>query len=983
LSADTVKAREPKSAMSNKKFLIIWLPILVFFTVLLLVLNIALNIGSKWVSSQLGSGTYEVINAAEAENWDTDYYKSDFDSIDDVDAAARELVAEIAGEGIVLAKHENDALPLASGAKVTMLGRTAADPVYGGSGSGSVDTSTAVDAREGLENAGFEINEVVYEKIDEFASDRENARGFIEMDLPDDSTYNIGEMPVSGYDSVKSSFADYSDAALVYIGRPGGEGGDLTQDMDGWDDNYEPGQHQLELNKDEKDLLQLATDNFETVVVLVNSSTSMEMGPIQDNPDIDSVLLIGSPGASGFNAVGDILAGEINPSGRTVDLWAADFTADPTFVNFGEFVYDGIEVSYPSSAIEDATSNATVTDQAPFVNYQEGIYIGYRYYETAAAEGFIDYDEAVVYPFGYGLSFTDFEWKVVDTNLGDVDGEISVDVEVTNVGDAAGKDVVELFYTAPYTPGGIEKSEVVLGAFEKTDVIEPGASEVVTLTLAVEDMASYDYRDNRAYVLEAGDYDLTLRTDSNTIADGVSPVTYTVDSDVVYSGDNKRSSDQTEVTNQFDDVSEAFSDTPEEGKILNMSRADFAGTFPTAPSDDLLKATEAIKAGFAPYDAEKAAEESDVDAPTTGADTDLTLVNLRGLDYDDEKWDELLDALTIDEMEELLLNGAYQTEGIVSVAKPATTDLDGPAGFSSFINASINGVAYPSEVLLAQTWNVDMAYAMGEMLGNESLHKEVSGWYAPALNLHRSPFAGRNFEYYSEDAYLSGAMTLAASNGAASKGLYTTLKHYALNDQETNRVNNGIATWANEQTIREIYLKPFEMAIKNIEMPVPYLADESGTIEETTVGATAVMSSFNRIGATWAGGSVPLMDTVLRGEWGFEGFVISDFNLYRYMNPNQSIAAGTDLTLTFAPSKSFDDTKSAYAQYNMRKATHNILYAVANSNAMNGFAPGAIVEYTPPTWRYIQIGASIVIGLLILAGGVFVVRRVQKHKKSA
>lgn len=980
MSADTVKAREPKNAMTNKKFLAIWVPILAFFTLLLIVANVGLNIGSNWVSSQLGSGTYEVVNDPKAEDWDTDYYKSDFDSIDDVDAAARDLVREITGEGIVLAKHENDALPLDSDAKVTMLGRTAADPVYGGSGSGSVDTSTAVTPQEGLEDAGFEVNEDVLETLDEFAAD--NPRGFIEMDLPEESTYDIGEMPADGYDSVASSFDDYSDAALVYLGRPGGEGGDLTQDMDGWDDNYEDGQHQLELNQDEKDLLDLATDNFDNVVVLVNASTSMEMGPIQNNPDIDSVLLVGSPGASGFDAVGEVLSGDINPSGRTTDLWAADFTADPTFVNFGDFIYENLDVSYPSSAIEDATSNATITDEAPFVNYQEGIYIGYRYYETADAEDFIDYDEAVIYPFGHGLSYTDFEWDVTDSEMGEVDGEISVDVEVTNTGDTAGKDVVELFYSAPYTPGGIEKAEVVLGGFAKTDVIEPGESDTVSITMDVEDMASYDYRDNESYVLEAGDYELTLRTDSHSIADGVDPLAYTVDSDVVYSGENMRSSDQTEVTNQFDDVSEMFSDEPEDGKILNMSREDFEGTFPTAPSDDLYQASEAVKEGFAPYDPEKAAEASDVEAPETDESTDLTLVNLRGKAYDDEQWEELLDSLTVDEMEEMLLNGAYQTDGLVSIAKPMTTDLDGPAGFSSFINASVNGVAYPSEVLLAQTWNVDMGQAMGEMLGNESIHKEVSGWYAPALNLHRSPFAGRNFEYYSEDAFLSGAMTLAVSNGAAEKGLYTTLKHFALNDQETQRVNNGIATWANEQTIREIYLKPFETAVKEIEMPVPYIADESGTIEETTVGSTAVMSSFNRIGATWAGGSTPLMDTVLRGEWGFDGFAISDFNLYRYMPPNQSIEAGTDLTLTFAPSKSFQDTESAYAQHNMRKATHNILYTVANSNAMNGFAPGATVDYTPPTWRYIQIGVSIVMGLLIVAGTVFVVRRVKKHKRA-
>jgi beta-glucosidase len=964
--------------MTNRKFLLIWVPILAFIATVVIIANVALNIGVNWVSSQLGTGTYTVNSPESAEGWDTEYYTSEFASIDEVNAAAQDLVQEIAGEGIVLAKNADSALPLPSGAKVTMLGRSAADPVYGGSGSGSVDTSSAVDARQGLENAGFVINEAVYDKIDAFASD--TRRGFIEMDLPEKSTYNIGEMPVAEYESEKASFAQYNDAALVFIGRPGGEGGDLTQDMTGWDENYVDGQHQLELNKDELDLIDLATENFEKVIVLVNASTTLEMGPVQNNPDVDSVLLIGSPGATGLNAVGQVLAGEINPSGRTVDVWAADFTADPTFVNFGNFIYSNLEVSFPASTIESVSSNATVTPDAPFVNYQEGIYFGYRYYETAAAEGFINYDEAVVYPFGYGLSFTDFEWEVTNSDLGAVDGTISVDLKVTNTGTQAGKDVVELFYSAPYTSGGIEKAEVVLGGFAKTGLIEPGQSETVTVTLAVEDMASYDYEENRAYVLEAGDYELTLRTDSHMVAQGVEPLTYTVDETVVYSGDNSRSSDKTEVTNQFDDVSAAFTDTPEEGKILNMSRADFAGTFPKAPTADLLIANDEVAAGFQPYDAEAAAEASDATEPATGKSTDLTLVDLRGLPIDDPKWDELLDSLSVDDMTTMLLNGAYQTAAILSIAKPVTTDLDGPAGFSSFINASINGVAYPSEVLIAQTWNADMAYAMGEMLGNEAIFKDVAGWYAPAMNLHRSPFAGRNFEYYSEDPFLSGIMATAASNGAAQKGLYTTLKHFALNDQETNRVNNGIATWANEQTIREIYLKPFEMAVKNIEMPVPYISDENGTISETTVGSTAVMSSFNRIGSVWAGGSVPLMTNVLRGEWGFEGFAISDFNLYRYMNPNQSIAAGTDLTLTFAPSKSFDDTTSAYARTNIRNATHNILFAVANSNAMNGVAPGATVTYTPPTWRYIQIGVSAALGLLVVAGGVLVVRRVRKHK---
>lgn len=976
-------AAKVKTPMSNKKFLGIWVPILAVFGVLVIVANIAVSSAFGWIASQFpklgGYGEYTVVNPEAAAGWDSQYYKSEFGSIEEVNDAAREVVQEVAAEGIVLAKNSPDALPLAPGANVTMLGRSAADPVFGGAGSGSVDTTTAVTARQGLEDAGFVINETVYDAIAAHAA--ENPRGHIEMDLPDVSTYYIGEMPASGYEAVSSSFAQYNDAALIYIGRPGGEGGDLTRDMSAWDDNYTEGQHQLELNKDELDLIDLATENFETVVVLVNASTTMEMGPVEDNPDVDAVLLIGSGGATGFAAVGDVLTGDVNPSGRTVGLWSRDFTADPTFVNFGTFIFENVDVSFPVSTLESAASNANVTANAPFLNYQEGIYYGYRYYETAAVEGFIDYDDAVIYPFGYGLSYSSFEWEVTGSDLGPVDGEISVDVAVTNTGEIAGKDVVELYYSAPYTPGGIEKSEVVLGTFAKTDVLAPGASETVTLTLAVEDMASYDYENAQSYVLEAGDYELRVQTDSHNLADGVEPITYTVDSEVVYSGDNARASDAGEVTNRFDDVSAVFSDTPTEGKVLNTSRADFAGTFPTAPTPDLFIASDEIAAGFAAWDHEGVAAASDAEMPVTGQDSDLTLIDLRGLPIDDPKWDELLDSLTVSEMQSMLLNGAYQTTAIPSIAKPPTTELDGPAGFSSFLNASINGVAYPSQYLIAQTWNGDMANAMGTMVGNESIFKEVSGWYAPAMNLHRSPFAGRNFEYYSEDPVLSGVMAGAASNGAAQFGLYTTHKHFALNDQEDSRVDNGIATFANEQTIREIYLKPFEMAVKSVEMPVPYISDDQGTWSEAAVGSSAVMSSFNRIGAVWAGGSRPLQTDVLRGEWGFEGFVISDFNLYPYMNPSQAIAAGTDLTLTFAPSKSYNDTSSAKAQTDIRNATHDILYTVANSNAMNGTAAGATVDYTPPTWVYLQIGVSVVVGLL-LAGGVFMVtRRVLKHRQ--
>lgn len=967
-----------KKRMSNKAFLSIWIPIVALIVVIAVVANMALVVAGGWVASQLGSGTYTFTNSEESADWDTTYYESDYPDIEALDLAARDLVEEIGAGGVVLAKNEAAALPLAATSRVTMLGRAAADPVFGGSGSGSVDTRSAVGARGGLENAGFTVNDQVYAVIEAFTE--ENRRGHIEMDDPESSTYYIGELPVGDYEAQADSFGDYSDAAVVFIGRPGGEGGDLTQDMTGWDDNAQPGQHQLELNQDERDLLELAKERFETVVVVINASTTMEMGDLQGDPGIDAILLAGSPGATGFNGLGRVLSGDVNPSGRTADLWAADFTADPTYVNFGEFYYENIEASYPVSATESATSNATITSDAPFVNYAEGIYYGYRYYETAAVEGFIDYDEAVVYPFGYGLSYTDFTWSVATVDAGDVDGTVTVAVDVTNDGDVAGRDVVQLYYTAPYTPGGIEKSEVVLGGFAKTGIIEPGATEQVTIEIAVEDMASYDYLDNRAYVLEQGDYLLNVRTDSNTVAPGTEPIVYTVDQDVVFSGDNHRVSDTAEVTNQFDDVSAEFTTDGESGLIQVMSREDFAGTFPTAPSGDDLVASENVQQGFEAWDYDAAAEAFEGDMPTTGASSDLSLIDMRGLAKDDPLWEELLDSLTVGEMVDMLLNGAYQTAGIGSIGKPQTLEPDGPAGFSSFINSSINGVAYPSQYLIAQTWDVELGAAMGEMLGNEALLKDINGWYAPGVNLHRSPFGGRNFEYYSEDPVLSGTMLVSVANGVATKGVYAIVKHYAMNEQEANRVNNGIATMATEQTIREIYLKPFEMGVKNITMDVQYLSDDQGTLSETTIGSGGMMSSFNRIGATWAGGSEALMDTVLRDEWGFEGFAISDFNLYPYMNPNEGIHAGTDLTLTFQPSKSFGDTSSAKAVTDIRNATHNILFTVANSNAMNGLAPGATVDYTPPAWVYWQIGITIAVGLAVVGGLVLIVRRVRRHR---
>lgn len=949
-----------KAPMSNKKFLAIWIPVIAVVAVLAIGVNVAVGMFRGAIESYLGAGTYTVEKAKGTDGLDTDYYTADAASVDEAKAASSQLTEDIADEGMVLVKNTG-ALPLATGA-VTLLGRGAADPVYGGTGSGTADTTTAVNIRKGVENAGFTVNDTVYQQLADFAAANpaaEGGRTNIVMDKPEESNYNIGEMPVADYSQASlDSFASFSDAAVIVYGRGGGEGGDLATNMEAWDENAEPGQHQLELNKDEKDVLALAKENFDNVIVVINASTSMELGILEDDPEVDGIILAGSAGVTGFNALGRVLSGEVNPSGRTVDIFSADFTADPSFVNFGDFAYSNLEKSY-------------------FVDFEEGIYTGYRYYETAAEEGFIDYEEAVVYPFGYGLSYTTFDWKLADQRLGGVDGEISVDVEVTNTGDVAGKEVVQVYYTAPYTDGGIEKASVVLGDFAKTGLLEPGASETVTLSFAVEDMASYDSEGAGAYVLEQGAYEIKVQTDSNTPAAGIDPIAYEVGSTVTYT--DGRASDQTPATNRFEDVTSAFTD----GSRTVFSRADFAGTFPTAPTGDDLVADDATAAGFEGFDAKAAAAGSDAEEPTWGADNGLSLIDMRGLPWDHPAWQQLLDQLDKDEVTALLTSGAYNTGALEGIGKIRTNDLDGPAGFSSFINPELwTGTAFPSQYLIGQTWNVDLAKQMGAAVGDEALNMGVNGWYAPGLNLHRSPFVGRNFEYYSEDPVLSGRLATATVDGALTKGVYSFSKHFAMNDQETNRVNgNGLATWATEQTIREIYLKPFELLVKDARGEVKYY-DSEGQLQTAEVGNAAIMSSFNRIGTTWAGGSEALMNSVLRGEWGFRGMAITDFNLYDYMYPDQAWSArGTDLMLTFENFKTVADTDSAFAQQNMRFAMQNILYTVANSNAMNGIAPGASLTYNPAQWEiWVQI-LTIVLWVLVAAALAWTVTRVLRHRR--
>lgn len=862
---------------------------------------------------------------------------------EETSAEATDLVEDIADEGIVLLKNEGSTLPLTAG-NLNVFGWASTNPVYGGTGSGALnDAYHTVTLLEGLENAGFTLNTELSDFYTAYRADRPTiAMGTQDWTLPEPpaSTYTVEMM---------ANAKAFSDTALVVIGRSGGEGADLPTDMaaviDGsWQDgttsyagsytnnsteyaDFEQGQHYLELSKTERDMLDLVCSNFENVIVVYNGANTMELGFVDEYAQIKSVLWCPGTGQSGFNALGSILAGTVNPSGKTADTFVYDLTATPTWNNFHAFSY--------TNADEFAAAGFMIKSTTPrFINYNESIYVGYRFYETAAAEGVIDYATTVQYPFGYGLSYTSFSQTMSDLTV-DGEGNISLDVTVTNTGSVAGKDVVEVYYNPPYTNGGIEKSTANLIAFDKTEMLEPGASETITITFKAEDMASYDADVNKAYVLEAGDYIISINSDSHTVIDSR---TYNVPSTIVYGEGNARSTDATVATNQFD-----FAD----GGVTYLSRADgFANYAEATAAPASYEMSDELKASFinnGNYDPNEYNNADDV-MPTTGASNGLQLVDMRGVDYDDAQWDTFLDQLTINDMDTLIALGGYQTAAVPSIGKVQTYDCDGPASINNNFTG-VGSVGFPSAVMIASTWNQDLASEFGRSIGKMADEMNTTGWYAPAMNNHRSAFAGRNFEYYSEDGVLSGKMAAKAIQGAEEFGVYAYMKHFALNDQEANRCDM-LCTWADEQSIREIYLKPFEISVKE-------------------GGCDAVMSSFNYIGHKWAGACDELLNKVLRDEWGFVGMVLTDyFGVYGYMDADQAIRNGTDFCLVNydTATNHVTDTTSATGVQAMRQASKNILYTVVNSRA---YAEENL-NMGMPTWQIVAIAADVVLAAVLI-----------------
>ena len=866
---------------------------------------------------------------------------------DETNEEAAEVAEEIMEDGIVLLKNES-LLPLNETKKLNIFGWESINPAYGGAGSGGInDLYDIVSLNQGLENAGFSINQELVDFYNNYGADNP------EMSIQKQS-WTLPEPPVDTYsDELIKSAKEYSDVAVVVLSRKAGEGhNDIPMDVrkaaydnnsDEYDD-FPEGEHYLQLSQTERDMVDMVCSNFDNVVVIYNGANQFELGFVDEYPQIKSVVWCPGTGNVGFDALGKVFSGEVNPSGKTPDTFIYDMTTAPWWNNAEKIEYTNLA----DMAVEGMNAGTAQVYAPAFTNYVEGIYVGYKYYETAAQEGAIDYDKTVQYPFGYGLSYTEFEQKMGE--LEEKDGQISVDVEVTNTGDVAGKDVVEVYYNPPYTNGGIEKSSANLIEFAKTDLLQPGKSQTVTVTFSIEDMASYDENNAKAYVLEKGDYMISINSDSHTVLD---QKTYTADADVVYEGENKRASDNTAVTNVFEDA---------KGDVTYLSRADhFANYEEATAAPASAELSEPYVSEYhlnSNFDKTTYLNDEDV-MPTTGADNGLTLADMRDADYDDPRWEKLLDQLTVDEMANMIAMAGYQTAAMDSVGKVATLDFDGPAAINNNFTG-VGSIGFPIEVVVASTWNKELAQAWGECMGKISQEMGAEGWYAPGMNTHRTAFGARNYEYFSEDGVLAGNMGANAVEGARKYGVYSYIKHFALYEGNAKMVS----VWSNEQAIREIYLKPFEISVKQ-------------------GGANAVMVSWSFLGDKWTGECSNLMNTVLRDEWGFRGMALTDFfrnNGHGFMNADAALANGVDAMLsTFnGEENNVANPEHPTSVLQMRNACKNVMYTVVSSWAYDGEHEETGME----NWKKAGIGIDIVIALFMAGMEVLVIKGYKKRKSA-
>ena len=997
--------------------------VLLIFSIALNVLSLTKfdNIFEKFFGSSSSGVRGETYGA------DVDYYKSDFSSASELYAYEEKKVAEIAEEGITLLEN-NGILPLDLGTKLSIFSHSSVDLVSGGSGSGSGSFELTKDLKEGLEGAGLVVNDTLWNFYKSGAGSKYK-RGIGVVNYGADLDWSINECPldvITSNSAVMSSLE--GSVAMFVLSRTGGEGGDEARDMAAF--GGKAGNHYLEPDDTELEIISYLNDNFDDVILIINCNNAIELGWVSQYENISAVVNFPGSGRTGTYGLGYMLTGidangnEISPSGHLVDTWVYDNFSSPAMQNMGDFQFDGTNYYY--------------------VNYSEGIYVGYRYYETRYEDvvlgrenvGEYDYKNTVIYPFGYGLSYTKFQWSDFTMSNADSNGNIKISVKVTNVGERTGKDVVQIYGQAPYK-GNVEKSSVLLVGFAKTSDLAPGESQIVNITVSLKDLTSYDTSANGGkggYILDEGNYYLTAASNAHEAINSILAVKDNAEacqvdySKIVESKQDDSAALATEnmvgihvqgdydsttystageglavIENHFDDASLA------DAKYLtrnNWTMMDNDGLRYGYISDIVSRAEVGGKQFRAEASAELVAalksffslnpnEGQEIVNVTFGAEQKVDLIDLRGLPYDDPLWETLLDQISYSELSKLIDECGYCSPAVDSMNKPKVTDLDGPAGLNDIIahgsmpiGEGLQAMTWPTQYMLACTWNITLAEEMGRGIAEDGLYSGTCGWYGPGMNIHRTPFAGRNFEYYSEDAFLSGVFGKAEVNGAAQKGMYAFIKHFALNDQETHRDERGIATFAEEQAIREIYLKPFEMTIIDNTVEIFYneaVLDENGDVvgyekRTTTVpAATAVMTSFNRIGATWAGGHYGLITEVLREEWGFNGFVLTDYEVGSgkgsYMDTLQSLAAGGDgklKTVGMDALFGFDISEHPEYQGYGRDAAHHILYTVVNSAGMNGFVHG--VEYVNGfayykiiliVWDVLAVPAMIWMGVIL------------------
>ena len=1027
--------KKKRKKLSAKAFTAVLTPLLAVLLVFSVVLSVVTTSSFDLVLRDI-FGETELKTGGAPEGVDAEYYTRDITDSDELQAAEQAYTRKAGAEGFVLLYNNTEngkGLPVAAGSKLSLFSASSVDLLAGGTGSGVSTISS--DMRTALTEQGFSVNESLWKFYSDNHSTYTRGGGAIMYGGAED--WSINEAPISAIPQEAKDEA-VGTTPVFFIARTGGEGRDLGRYMGDWTDIAEDkDKHYLEPDSVELGVIQYLNDNFDNVIIVVNTNNAFELGWVKDYENISAVLWAPGAGGDTCRSIADVLSGNVNPSGHLVDTFAYDAFSSPAMQNMGDMML---------------VNNGQDVEAGVF--YDEGIYVGYKYYETRYFDkmldqgnaGDYDYSQVVQYPFGYGLSYTTFEWSDFTMSDMDANGDIQIQVTVTNTGDVTGRDVVQVYLNAPYTEydktNHIEKSSVSLVGFEKTDDLEPGASETVTITVNQKDFISYDDVNAKTYILEAGDYLLTAAPNAHAAnnnflayaghetdglfgepnADFVGKWTYTyLDNNGVDNKTYSVSLTGVTITNQFDHAS--YDELTPRDQYL--TRQDWVGTFPTTHGNqdsqrksqysekngytwevevsdtirDAIKAKGA-SASLNPMSEEEAASMAGV----YGQDGDLELIDFRGRDFDEVEaeggWDALINQMEVTELETIIRNGGYQTLMSVNMGKPRAIDYDGPSGLNEGgITHEPYSITYPCATNLAASWDRENSYLHGYYVGEDALAADgnwgdhtyigiISGWYAPAMNIHRTPFAGRNFEYYSEDGFMSGEMALQAASACAEKGVYAYIKHFALNDQEDHR--SHVATFANEQAIREIYLKPFQTCIEERPMTTIMVqqydeATDSFTQTEAEIPAVmAVMSSFNRVGCTWSGGDYNLLTGVLRNEWGFDGTIITDYDGGGVMDTEQCIRAGGDLKLTgFEVDAPMDPTNPA-TQYFARQAIKHILYTTVNSNAMNGIVHGVAVEALPfANYYIILIVENVVAAALIIWGVVAIVRRWKKEKKAA